>query len=295
MIACHLFLPAALLHLNMQSRRHFIYRTMLLTAATATAAESVYARSIKLSQVGVQLYSFRKEMLADARGTLKRIAEMGYKHIESAKSAKGHYYGLTASEMKQTCVDLGLQLSSGHVQLDENWQRTMEEAAASGQKYLICSTMPTNGQNIDNYKRVAEHFNKAGEQCSKYNIRFGYHNHEYEFEAKDGQVLYDVLMDNTDAKLVHMELDLGWVAAAGKNPLDYFNKYPGRFPLWHLKDMDPVKKHSVEFGKGMLNIPAMLKSRKLSGLDIMFVEQEEYAVSAMQSLKEDIEYLRTMR
>ena len=212
-----------------------------------------------------------------------------------ARSNKGHYYGLTAKEMKQACKDLGMTLSSGHVHIDDKWKQTIEEAAESGQKYLICSTMPTNGQTVDNYKKVAEQFNKAGEDCRKLGLNFGYHNHEYEFESHNGQVLYDILLDNTQAGLVHMELDLGWVIVGGKNPLDYFKKYPNRFPLWHLKDMDLAKKHSVEFGKGQLDIVAMLENRKQSGLDLMFVEQEEYANTPTESMKENMDYLRKIR
>ncbi len=104
-----------------------------------------------------------------------------------------------------------------------------------------------------------------------------------------------MLLKNTDAKLVHMELDLGWVIVGGKNPLDYFAKYPGRFPLWHLKDMDLAKNHSVEFGKGQLDILTMLKNQELSGLKYIFVEQEEYGSSPMESIKYNMEYLRKFK
>ena len=171
----------------------------------------------------------------------------------------------------------------------------MNEAAESGQEYLICSTMPTSGQTADNYKKVAEAFNKAGEECKKMKIKFGYHNHEYEFENDHGKVLYDILLDNTQPDLVHMELDLGWVIVAGKDPLDYFTNYPGRFPLWHLKDMDISKKHSVEFGKGQLKIAAILEQRKQSGLEYLFIEQEEYAVTPLESMRENMEYLQKLK
>jgi sugar phosphate isomerase/epimerase len=234
-------------------------------------------------------------LAADVLGTLKKIAALGIKQIETARSNKGHYYGLTPKEMKQACKDLGMTLRSGHVHIDDKWKQTMDEAAESGQEYVICSTMPTSGQTIDNYKKVADTFNKAGEECKKSGLKFGYHNHEYEYDSQNGQVLYDVLLDNTQADLVHMELDLGWVIVAGKNPLDYFNKYPGRFPLWHLKDMDLVKKHSVEFGKGKLDILTMLKNSKQSGLQYIFVEQEEYASTPFESMQHNMDYLKKIR
>ena len=279
----------------MQTRKQFITSASMLGAGTLLFPSLLSDTSKKVKNIGVQLYTFRTEMAADARGTLKKIADLGYKQIESARSNKGHYYGLTPKEMKQACKDLGMTLSSGHVHIDDKWKQTMDEAAESGQKYIICSTMPTNGQTVNNYKKVAESFNKAGEACKKLGIKFGYHNHEYEFENDGTQVLYDVLLNNTQADLVHMELDLGWVIVAGKNPLDYFNKFPGRFPLWHLKDMDLAKKHSVEFGKGQLNILAMLKNKQQSGLDIMFVEQEEYASTPFESMKENMEYMKKLR
>lgn len=279
----------------MQTRKEFIANTSLFTAGTLLFPSIMNSEAKKIKNVGVQLYSFRTAMAADARGTLKKIAELGFKQIESARSSKGHYYGLSAKEMKQTCKDLGMTLSSGHAHIDDKWKQTLDEAVESGQKYLICSTMPTSGQTVDNYKKVAASFNKAGEDCKKLGVKFGYHNHEYEFESEKGQVLYNVLLDNTQADLVHMELDLGWVIVGKKNPLDYFAKYPGRFPLWHLKDMDLVKKHSVEFGKGGLDILTMLKNSKQSGLDIMYVEQEEYASTPFESMKENMEYLKKVR
>lgn len=274
----------------MTTRREFLIRT------SAFAAGSLLFPSCNLSgskdqNYGVQLYTFRKEMDTDPLGTLKQIADLGIKQIESARSPKGLYYGLTAKEMKKACSDLGMTLRSGHVHLDENFQRTIDEAAESGQEYVICSTMPTEGQTADNYKRVAETFNQAGEQCKNLNLKFGYHNHEYEFESEGGQVLYDVLLDNCQADLVHMELDLGWVVVAGKDPLDYFTRYEGRFPLWHLKDMDLDKKESTEFGKGGLDIVKMLASKKQSGVAYIFIEQEEYANTPLESMKHNMDYL----
>lgn len=278
----------------MNSRRDFLKKSagLVLGAAFIPAIGARAAKKVK--NPGVQLYSVRKEMMADAKGTLKNLAALGYKEIESARSEKGNYYGLSPKEVKKICSDLGLTMRSGHVHIDENFQRSIDAASEVGQEYLICSTMPTEGQTVDNYKKVAEAFSRAGENCKKNNIKFGYHNHEYEFEQENGEVLYDVLLNNTSAGLVHMELDLGWVFYAGKDPLDYFKRFPGRFPLWHLKDMDMKKKHSTEFGKGGLKIEEMLKNSEQSGMKYFFVEQEEYASSALESLKDDIAYLQKL-
>ncbi|MEO9894700.1 sugar phosphate isomerase/epimerase [Aurantibacter sp.] len=277
----------------MTTRRNFLKQTSL-ASASALILPSCGFTSDTTEKYGVQLYTFRDAMAKDALATLKQIASIGIEEIESARSPKGHYYGLSPRDMKKACEDLGMSLKSGHVALDNNFQKTMEEAVASGQPYLICSSLPSKGQTIDNYKKVAEAFNKAGEKCKKLGLKFGYHNHEYEFESKNGKVLYDVLMDNTDPDLVHMELDLGWVVVAKKNPLDYFKKYPGRFPLWHLKDMNMTKEESTEFGKGGLDIKKMLRHKKASGVKHIFIEQEEYTSTPFESMQDNMTYLANL-
>lgn len=278
----------------MKTRREFIKLSAAVTLGSLYLPACNTVAASKLKNPGVQLYSVRKEMLADAIGTLKKLAQIGYKEIESARSDKGNYYGLQPKEIKKVLNDLGMTLRSGHVHIDESWQRSIDAAAEAGQEYLICSTMPTTGQTVDNYQRVADTFSKAGEDCKKSNIVFGYHNHDYEFEKENGQVLYDVLLQKTDPALVQMELDLGWVVVTGNDPLAYFEKYPGRFPLWHLKDMDKAKKHSTEFGKGQLDIKAMLSNAKKSGMKYYFVEQEEYTSNAFDSLQQDYDYLKNL-
>ncbi|MGB3144036.1 MAG: sugar phosphate isomerase/epimerase [Maribacter sp.] len=277
----------------MHTRRKFIKQSGLIGAATLILPQISFAFT-KSEGYGVQLYSFRDSMLKNPKETLAEIASLGFKEIESAGSAKGYYYGMTPSEMGETCKELGMKLTSGHVRLDDDFEQTMEDAVASGQEFVICSSMPSDGQTVDNYKKVADQFNKAGQACKKLGLKFGYHNHEYEFESENGQVLYDVLMDNTESDLVYMELDLGWVVVAGKNPLVYFEKYPGRFPLWHLKDMDMNKKESTEFGKGGLDIALMLQNKALSGVEHIYIEQEEYASTPAESMQYNMNYLKTI-
>lgn len=278
----------------MKERRDFIKNlgalalgSVLLPSFTEASAER---NTSKIKDIGIQLYTVRKEMLAEPIETLKQLAALGIKEIESASDPrKGAYYGLQPKEMQKICKDLGMTLRSGHISLDSKWQQTMDNAVESGQEYLICSTLPSRGQTVDNYKKVSEMFNKAGEECKKLNIKFGYHNHGEEFQQEKGQVLYDILLNNTDSKLVHMEMDIGWVVAAGKDPIQYFKNYSGRFPLWHLKDMNGET--STEFGKGTLDIVNLLKNRKLSGLKYFFVEQEEYTSTPIESMEENMDFL----
>jgi sugar phosphate isomerase/epimerase len=274
----------------MPSRRAFIK-----TSGTFAAGAFMLPAELKKTRnVGVQLYSVRKEMLADAKGTLQKLAKIGYKELESAKSNKGNFYGLAPKEIRKIASDLGMTVRSGHVGIDKDWLKSVDDAAEAGQTYLICSSMPSRGQTVANYQKTADTFNKAAEDCKKRNLIFGYHNHEEEFEKVDGQVLYDILLDRTDPKLVKMEMDLGWLVVTGNDPFRYFEKYPNRFPLWHLKDMDLTKKHSVEFGKGGVDIKRLLKNGNKAGMKYYFVEQEEYASSALESLADDMQYLKKL-
>ncbi len=278
----------------MPTRRTFLKQTGAITVGSFLLA-SFDTHGKKTGNPGIQLYTVRKEMLEDAAGTLKKLAALGIKQIESAGSEKGAYYGLKPAEMKKICSDLGMTLRSGHIHLDDKWQQTMEDAVSSGQEYLICSSMPSKGQTVDNYKKVAEKFNIAGEDCKKLSIKFGYHNHDYEFEKDNGKVLYDVLIENTDPSKVCLELDLGWVVASGNDPFNYFTRYPGRFPLWHLKDMDLAKKQSTEFGKGGLQIKKLLENSSLSGMKYFFIEQEEYTSTPLESMKYNMDYLKKLK
>jgi sugar phosphate isomerase/epimerase len=279
----------------MNSRRDFLKTSGAFAIGSILLPNPAKAVNRKTAKdIGLQLYTVRKEMLADNIGTLKKIASLGYKEIESAGSEKGNYYGLKPSEIKKITKDLGMNLRSGHVHFDDKWQQTIDDAVEAGQEYVIVSSMPAKGQTVDNYQRVAASFNKAGEACKKSNLYFGYHNHDFEFEKENGKILYDVLVENTNPDFVNMEMDLGWVIVTGNNPLDYFAKYPNRFPLWHLKDMNIAEKHSTEFGKGGLDIKKMLQNSKKAGMKYFFVEQEEYTGTAFESLEYNYNYLKNL-
>lgn len=280
----------------MKTRRDFIKVSGCLAAGALLLPQYGNAGSkIKIKNPGIQLYTVRKEMLADAAGTLHKLAAIGYKELESARSEKGNYYGLPPKEIKKITTDLGMTLRSGHVQIDKQWQQSLDAAAEAGQQYLIASVLPSRGQTVDNYQRCADAFSKAAQECKKAGLIFGYHNHDTEFEKVNGQVLYDILLKNTDPALVKMEMDLGWVVMAGFDPLKYFEQYHGRFPLWHLKDMDRTKKQSTEFGKGQIDIAKMFGHAKQAGMQHFFVEQEEYTSTALESSKYDYDYLMKLQ
>jgi sugar phosphate isomerase/epimerase len=276
---------------NSNNRRSFLKTSSAFALAAVVLPRYLHAQPAPVKKIGLQLYSIREAMLADPIAALTQLAKIGYKEIESAKSQKGNYYGLSAKEIKKVTTDLGMKLVSGHVQIDQDWQKSIDQAAEAGQKYLICSVLPGNGQTLENYQRSADIFQKSAEECKKSGLTFGYHNHENEFEKVGNQALYDILLDRTDPALVKMELDLGWVIATGSDPDYYFNKYPGRFPLWHLKDMDLKLKQSTEFGKGGIDIKKLLTSANKSGLQHIFIEQEEYTRPPLESVAFDYNYL----
>jgi len=159
----------------MKSRRRFLQEALL--AGTGSLIMPGFLKSKgtepKLKKVGVQLYSVRTEMLADAVGTLKKLGQIGYQEIESAQSVKGNYYGLAPKEIKKILKDQGMTLRSGHTHIDKNWQQSIEQAAEAGQEYIICSVLPSPGQTIENYQKSADMFNQAGEQCKKSGVLFG--------------------------------------------------------------------------------------------------------------------------
>src|SRR5882757_9893504 len=277
------------------SRRGFLRTTALIATGSMFFPDMLRSAGLaphtKVKNVGIQLYTVRKEMLADPVGTLKQLAAIGFKELESARSEKGNYYGLQPKEIKKITGDLGMRLRSGHIHVDKDWQKSIEEATETGQEYLISAVLPSQGQTIEHYQESADAFNKLGEECKKAKLSFGYHNHDTEFETVKGQVLYDILLERTNPSLVTMEMDLGWVVAAGHDPFQYFSKYPGRFPLWHLKDMDKTERKSTEFGQGQVDIKGLLQHARQSGMKHFFLEQEEYAHSAFESIQLDYDYL----
>jgi sugar phosphate isomerase/epimerase len=169
----------------------------------------------------------------------------------------------------------GLELISTHNQIrPENDDIMIEDAAEAGLKYMILPSLPHEWSNsLDGYKKAAEYFNKAGEKCKKAGLRFGFHNHQIEFLEIGGRVPFDVLVENTDPKLVLFEIDLAWITAAGKDPLAYFTKYPHRFELWHMKDLSPEKQDAT-LGEGIIDFKPILAEAKESGMKYWFLEQD---------------------
>ena len=279
-----------------------INRRTFLDTATRSALGSLCLTGIggmegraapkKLGKIGVQLYTVRNEMAKDFDGALRQVAAIGFKEVEFAG-----YYNRTPQQVKAALEQYGLTAPAAHASLKalrEELTRTIEAAQVVGHRYLICPfLLPPERQTLDSYKRLAAFFNQVGESCRRADIRFGYHNHDFEFLPLEGQVPYDLLLAETDPKLVKMELDLYWIIKAGRTPAEYFAKHPGRFELFHVKDMDQTpRRHFTEVGRGTIDFKQIFAQGKRAGVKHYFVEQDETPGSPFESLKASFAHLR---
>ena len=247
-------------------------------------------------------------MQSDPAGTLARVAQIGYNSLEGATyTGTEKFYGMEPAAFAKLLKANNLIMPSSHFRLGEekvngetvkgtilsNWQKAVDDAAEVGLKYMTLSSLAlTERGNLDHYKAIADHLNKAGETCKKSGLQLCYHNHNYEFIEQDGRMPYDVLL-SADKDLVKMEIDLYWVSKAGKDPIALFNEHPGRFPLWHVKDMDnTADKAFTEVGNGTIDFKKLFTHAKKSGLQYFFVEQDRTPGSPFDSITRSMEYIK---
>lgn len=299
----------------MQTSRRVFLKNGALTIAGATMFSNFLKASVHADElVGVQLYSVRDEMKADALGTLKKLAAMGYKHVEHAGYSNREFYGYTAPEFKKILDDLGMKMPSGHTVMRDNhwkadandftdeWKITVEDAAVVGQQIVIS---PSLGEGLrkdyDALIRFMDVFNKSGELCKKSDMKFGYHNHDFEFsESLNGKKLFDIILENTDPSLVAQQLDVGNMYGAGGIALDVIKKYPGRFESMHVKDEIKSEKgemggyESTILGKGILPLKEIVDAgKKIGGTKHFIIEQESYqGKSPLDCMKEDLAVMK---
>ena len=259
------------------------------------------------SKIGLQLYTLRDAISKDLEGTLKKVAAIGYKEVETFGYSDGKFFGKTPGQFKALLKAYGLNPVSGHYgagvenkttkgTLSNDWERAVNDAAELGQKYVICAYLtPNERKSIEDYKKYVDLFNKAGEVAKKVGLQFGYHNHDFEFQKLDGEIGYDYIAGKTDPKLVKLELDLYWVVKAGLDPVDLFKQYPGRFPLWHVKDMDKSDKSFAEVGTGSVDFAKIFAARKLSGMTNFFVEQDVTKGPVFDAITTSYKNLITMK
>jgi len=288
----------------MTDRRSFLKNTSFLSAALAFAPR----HAMKTPTIGLQLYTVRDAMSKDPVGTLQRVAKIGYNSVEGATyTGDEKFYGMGPKEFRKLLRDNGLIIPSSHYRLGEaqdngkvmqgtilhDWDRAVDDAAELGLKYMVCAWLAESERgSLDHYRKVAEDLEKAGERCKKAGIQLCYHNHNFEFIKEDNIYPYDVLL-KADRNLVKFEVDFYWMKKAGQDVIRLFHEHPGRFPMWHLKDMNNEKDQNfAEVGSGIIDFKEIFKYKSLAGMKYFFVEQDICPGSPFDSITKSIQYIR---
>lgn len=290
-------------------RRDFISHGTKLVAATGILNFDVLAAKKTKHMLGLQLYSVRDYMKTDPLGTLKKLAEMGYKNVEHANYVNNKFYGYSATEFKKILDDLGLSMPSGHTvfgkdhwdqakgEFSDTWKKLVEDAAICGQKYVISPWLDlAYRKDFNQLKRFMEVFNKNGELCKASGMKFGYHNHDFEFSLKLSSIkVYDIMLQNTDPNLVAQQLDIGNMYGGGGRAMDLLKQYPGRFELMHVKDeIKSEKEHggweSSILGVGVIGVKEVIDmGKKMGGTTQFIIEQESYqGIDPLESMRQDL-------
>jgi len=279
----------------MTNRRNFLKTTAAFAALTMVNPMLACAQEKKV--IGLQLYTVRDKIKQDLKSTLEALSKIGYNSVEAAgyNAADGTFYGMEAKAFVELLNGLGMPLNSSHTVFElDAAEKVIGDAAAAGCKYIVYPYLPDQFRtDLDAWKATADKFNKMGEIAQKNGIRFGYHNHAFEFEKMEDQIPYDILITQTDPSLVTFEMDLYWVTRGGQNPVDYFKKYPGRFELWHVKDM--VKTDDMFFapvGTGRMDFAGIFDEKEAAGMKYFFVEQDSFKdMDPMESVEISFQYL----
>lgn len=292
----------------MHTRRSFIRSGSLFSASLLVAPSLSSFLEYRTQSIGLQLYTVRDAMGTDPAGTLTKVAQIGYNTLEGATyTGSEKFYGMDPKTFSGLLKQNGLTMPSSHYRLGEDnkdgelkgtilhdWDRAVEDAATLGIKYMVCAWLsPAERKGLDHYKQLAGYLNTAAEKCKAAGIQLCYHNHDFEFDKQNDQFPYDVILDNTDKGLVKMEIDLYWVVKANQDPVALIDKHPGRFPLWHLKDMDKTPEHSfTEVGNGIIDFKKILGHAGKAGLKYFFVEEDKCPGSPFDSITKSITYIK---
>ncbi len=266
-------------------RRDFLFAvagTVLLYGCNKANGNISSSRSISKDRIGIQLYTVRDHMAVDLNNTLQGIAAIGYQEVEFAG-----YFDHSPEEIRTILSGEGLASPSTHIPLkfiQNSPNQIIDTALTIGHEYIVMPWIMPHQRSLYKYKEYIELFNKFGEQCQRVGLKFAYHNHDFEFEVIEGIRPIDLLIEETDNNLVSFELDLYWIIKAGEDPLRYIKKYPNRFPLWHIKDMDNDGSMR-DVGEGIIDFEEIFKLKKLSGLEHYYVEHDNTPNSLMTASK----------
>ena len=296
------------------SRRSFVKTSTLAALGTAILPGNILNFQKSGGMVALQLYSVRDEMKKDPRGSLNQLAKMGYVYVEHANYVDRKFYGFTPKEFKKILDGMGLKMVSGHTVMgkqhwdegkkdfSDSWKQTVEDAAILEQKYVISPSMDeTMRSNYDDFIRYMDVFNKSGELCNKYGMKFGYHNHDFEFSEKlQNKKLFDIIMTSIDPKLVVIQLDIGNLYNGGAKAIDVVKQYPGRFENIHVKDEiiakgGNEKYESTILGEGIVNAREVVDmATKIGGTKVYIIEQESYqGLTPMECVKKDLAIMKS--
>ena len=287
----------------MSNRRNFLKKSGTIALGSLILTKEMRASFLAqapIHPVGLQLYTLFNVIDTDVKGTLKKVADIGYKEVESAFSKLGGFYGMKPKEFAAVTKDLGLAWKAHHVigapfkmppgakmptgadgkpmvippmkNLKDNMQELVDQAAEGGIPYLVCANIPTG--TLDEIKNSIEILNKTGEACKKAKITFAYHNHDMEFKTVEGKIPYHLLLSETSGDNMKMELDLCWVTKAGVDPVELFKQHPGRFPLWHVKDIDKDMTGPQPVGTGIVDFKRIFANAETAGMKDFFVEHD---------------------
>lgn len=294
------------------SRRNFIRNSAMAAAGVSLFQQNIFAAVKKGELTGIQLYSVRTDMKADPLGTLKQLSDMGYRHVEHANYANRKFYGWSVSDFRKILNGFGMSMPSGHTVLDAKhwdaskkdftaeWKYTVEDAAAMGQSFVISPWLEeSKRKSMGDLKSFMEIFNRSGELCKKFGMKFGYHNHDFEFSEKvEGKVLFDIILAETDPNLVMQQLDIGNMLNGGAKAVEVMQQYPGRFESMHVKDeIKATEGHepfeSTILGKGVVPIKTIIDLGRASGTKHFIIEQESYqGKTPMECAEEDINIMK---
>jgi sugar phosphate isomerase/epimerase len=279
-------------------RRHFLQSVTLGAAGLYT--NNLFANFGAKKSLGVQLYSVRGAVAKNLEGALEKLASLGFDNIELF-GYNGTFFGKSTAEFKSILAKTGISVFSSHHTtgfamkgkgtLTDGWDQSVEDLHTIGAKYMACSFLFPNERTTENYKALPELLDKSGAVTKKAGIQFAYHNHDFEFQKFEDTLVYDHILTKTSSELVKMEMDLYWTAKAGQDPIKYFDKYPGRFELWHVKDMSAGAGEITEVGNGVIDFDRIFAARKKAGLKHWFVEQDTSKGDMFDSLKMSVDYL----
>ena len=284
----------------MPTRRQFLQQASLATTGLLINKKGWFTNN---KTIGLQLYTLRNQVTKDLKSTIARVAQIGYKNVETFGYSEGKYFGLSTSDFAAIFAQYGLKTPSGHYVMpnflskgdEDELKRAVEDSRPLKHDFFVVPYLPDNLRtSLDDYKTLADRLNKAGEAAKGAGMRLAYHNHNFEFKDwGGGKTGYDILLTQTDPKLVNFEMDIYWVTKAGVDPIALIKANPGRLKMWHVKDMDSTPDKSfTEVGTGVINYKEIFKYQKLSGMEHFFVEQDQIKIDPYDSITKSLEYIK---